>query len=148
MVSPPKKTPSAESPKKTSKKTPAAEAKPPEQDAAVPPSQVKVADTDVSLEELLGGISLTEAKEQAAETRAPAPQPAQATPSGANGSAGTKSDGYIRYIVQPNENLYHLGARFKVPFKTLRELNNLPPSLSKLEPGTVLLIPENAATAP
>ena len=97
------------------------------QDASVPNDQVKVDGTTASLEDLLGGLSLSDAREQAEEK---------------------KSDGFTRYTVKEGENLYHLTARFKVPLAVLREKNNLPPSATKIPAGTVLLIPDTASVAP
>lgn len=115
------------------------------QDASVPNSQVKVDETDASLEDLLSGLSLTEAREQAEEKKETA---ARQLRDAANGAVSAAADaapaGYRYYTVKENENIYHLGARFKVPFKTLRELNNLPSNTAKLEAGTRLLVPDVA----
>ena len=111
------------------------------QDASVPNSEVKVDGTNASLEDLLGGMSLSEAREQAEEKKETA---AKQLHDAAAGVADAAPQGYRYYTVKEGENLYHLGARFKVPFKTLRDINNLPPSTSKLEPGTRLLVPDVA----
>lgn len=111
------------------------------QDASVPNSEVKVDGTNASLEDLLGGMSLSEAREKAEEKKETA---AKQLHDAATGAADELPEGHRYYIVQEGENLYHLGARFKVPFKTLRELNHLPPSTSKLEPGTRLIVPDTA----
>lgn len=109
------------------------------QDASVPNSEVKVDGTNASVEDLLSGLSLSEAREQAEEKKETA---AKQLRDAAAGAADDAPEGYRYYTVQEGESLYRLGARFKVPFKTLRDVNHLPPSTSKLEPGTRLLVPD------
>lgn len=122
------------------------------QDASVPLDQVPVAGTDKSLEDLLDGLSLSDARSQAEEkkeTAAKAVEEAVQTAKNAAGDAAKAApEGFKYYTVKEGENLYHLTARFKVPLAKLRELNDLPKTATKLDPGTVLLIPDVSAVAP
>ena len=124
---------------------PAAEPAPPPQDASVPLDEVKVAGTDLSVADILDGASLSDAREQAETKKDDVSRQVENALRGASDAA---PEGYKYYVVKEGETLYHLGARYKVPFKTLRELNNLPPGASKLEAGTRLLVPDTASPAP
>ena len=66
---------------------------------------------------------------------------------GAAADAKAAPPGYRYYSAVEGDNLYKLTARFKVPIQVLRDLNGLPKTASKLEPGTVLLVPDAAAAA-
>lgn len=130
-----------------------APAEPPKQlDASVPLDQVPVAGTDKSLEDLLDGLSISDARSQAEEKKEEAAKQVENAVQTAKNAAGTAAKaapaGFKYYTVKEGENLYHLTARFKVPLAKLRELNDLPKTATKLDPGTVLLIPDVSAVAP
>ena len=118
---------------------------PPPQDASVPLDEVKVAGTDLSVADILDGASLSDAREKAETKKEEAVRQAGKAVETAAEAADDAPAGFKYYVVKEGETLYHLGARYKVPFKTLRELNHLPSGASKLEPGTRLLIPDTAA---
>ena len=112
------------------------------QDAAVPLDEVKVAGTDLSIADILDGASLSEARQTAEAKKDDVAKQVEQVLQGAAPA------GYKYYVVKEGETVYQLGARYKIPFKKLRELNNLPSGASKLEAGMRLLVPDTAVAAP
>lgn len=121
----------------------------PPQDASVPHEQVMIAGTEASLQDILNGGSLAEAREQAADKAEQAEKAVrEAVKTAADSATDAPPPGYRYYTVKEGDNIYKLLPRFKVPITTLREINNLPPNASKLPAGMRLLVPDSATPAP